>query len=68
MRRYFVHTLIDNRGDHEVHVESCFKMPSPANAKYLGVFSNCHDAVREAKKTYRQVNGCIHCCTPCHTQ
>ena len=33
----------------------------------FGEFSNCADAVREAKKTYPQSNGCYYCSRDCHT-
>ena len=65
MKSYYVNEFTDNRGDHEVHSEGCFRMPS--NKKYLGRFDKCQDAVTEAKKTYRTANGCIHCSTACHT-
>jgi hypothetical protein len=67
MKKYYVHKYTDAQGDHEVHVEGCSKMPSAENRIYLGEFSNCDDAVREAKKHRSPVNGCYHCCTPCHT-
>jgi hypothetical protein len=66
--QYFVNTQSQSNGDHEVHVQYCVWMPNSSNAKPLGMFENCYEAVREAAKTFRQVNGCIHCCRPCHTQ
>lgn len=36
-------------------------MPDVGNRIYLGEFSNCRDAVREAKKHYPQSNGCYYC-------
>ena len=35
--------------------------------QFLGLFTNCHDAVREAKKYYNQTNGCKFCSKECHT-
>lgn len=43
-------------------------MPAAGNQKDLGYHSSCHSAVTEAKKTYRQSNGCYYCCTECHTK
>lgn len=67
MKKYYVHTLKDIHGDHEVHAEGCYKMPDERNRLYLGVFPNCQDAVKEARQHYAPVNGCIHCCEPCHS-
>ena len=61
MARYYVNRNAQANGDHEVHKSGCDRMPDEENRKYLGDFSNCHDAVREAKKTYLQSNGCFYC-------
>lgn len=68
MAKYYVNKNAQNNGDHEVHRLGCSYMPSEANRLYLGDFSNCRDAVREAKNHYRQVNGCYYCSNECHTQ
>lgn len=67
-KKYYVHTKKDANGDYEVHKEGCHKMPKEENRKFLGEFSNCEDAVKEAEKEYDPVNGCIHCSKDCHTQ
>jgi len=68
MALYYVNKNAQSNGDHEVHEQGCSFMPSDTNRKYLGSFSNCRDAVREAKKHYSQVNGCYYCSYDCHTQ
>lgn len=67
MAKYYVHTLEQSNGDHEVHKEGCQWMPSAENRKYLGDFTTCAEAVKEAKKTYSQSNGCATCSSACHT-
>jgi hypothetical protein len=67
MESYYVNTQAQSNGDHEVHTSSCSFIPSLNNRKYLGVFSNCRDAVKEAKKSYPKSNGCYYCCNTCHT-
>lgn len=67
MPMYYVNKVVQSNGDHEVHELGCSYMPSQQNQLYLGSFSNCHDAVREAKKHYRQSNGCYWCAKECHT-
>lgn len=67
MTKYYVNKNAQNNGDHEVHKSGCSKMPNEENKKYLGEFDNCDAAVKEAKKTYKQSNGCYYCCNECHT-
>ena len=65
MAKYYVNKNAQSNGDHEVHTNDCHKFPS--NNIYLGQFSNCREAVKEAKKYYSQSNGCVHCSRECHT-
>jgi len=67
MARYYVNKNAQSSGDHEVHTTGCSWMPNPENKLYLGEFSSCHGAVREAKKTYSTADGCKHCSKECHT-
>jgi hypothetical protein len=63
--KYYVNNKAQSNGDHEVHTENCTFQP--LDKKYLGEFSNCSDAVKEAKKTHSQSNGCKTCSNACHT-
>ncbi|MEN9998487.1 MAG: hypothetical protein RI922_1477 [Bacteroidota bacterium] len=65
--RYYVNKKAQSNGDHEVHKESCFYLPSPLNRIDLGEHQNCSTAVTEAKKHFKQSNGCKTCSKPCHT-
>jgi len=67
MPRYYVNKNAQSNGDHEVHTKSCSFLPNPENRIYLGPFSTCTSAVREAKKHYPKSNGCYYCSNPCHT-
>ena len=67
MNRYYVNMNEQDNGDHEVHTSNCSYLPEPLNRKDLGLFSNCRDAVQEAKKYYTQSNGCYYCSLACHT-
>ena len=67
MHRYCVNKRAQDNGDHEVHRDDCQYLPAPENQLWLGYFSNCHDAVKEAKKHYKQSNGCAYCSPECHT-
>jgi hypothetical protein len=65
---YYVNKRAQSNGDHEVHEETCRYLPIIENRMYLGNFSNCRDAVSEAKKSYSTANGCLTCSPSCHTQ
>lgn len=67
MARYYVNKNAQNSGDHEVHRSDCEWLPKEEHRLYLGDFSNCRDAVREAKKYYSQSDGCYYCSRECHT-
>lgn len=67
MALYYVNKNAQTNGDHEVHVSNCARLPEKDNRLYLGTFAGCHSAVAEAKKYYRQANGCYYCCRECHT-
>lgn len=67
MKKYYVNKSAQANGDHEVHVDGCIYMPTADNRLYLGEFSSCWEAVREAKKKYAQSNGCRTCSYACHT-
>ena len=67
MALYYVNKQEQANGDHEVHKSDCSFLPTDKNRQYLGSFTNCHDAVREAKKYYSKSNGCYYCSKECHT-
>lgn len=67
MDYYYVNKKEQSNGDHEVHTSNCSYLPATENQKLLGYFASCADAVKEAKKTYPQSNGCYYCCRACHT-
>lgn len=65
--RYLVNKNAQYNGDHEVHREDCNHLPHPENRKDLGIFYNCHDAVKKAKEYDSDADGCYYCCNECHT-
>jgi hypothetical protein len=67
MARYYVNMNAQTNGDHEVHVSGCSFMPEDKNRIYLGEFNTCAPAVRKAKESYAQSNGCYYCSPDCHT-
>lgn len=67
MAYYCVNSKEQPNGDHEVHESTCSFLPSEQNRIWLGDFESCHEAVREARKHFGQVNGCYYCSYACHT-
>lgn len=67
MKKYYVNKRAQSNGDHEVHQEDCKYLPNIDNRLYLGQYTACDPAVKEAKKSYTQSNGCKTCSLPCHT-
>lgn len=67
MAKYYVNNTAQANGDHEVHKDGCYWLTLVSSKKDLGYHYGCESAVREAKKTYKQSNGCIHCSKECHT-
>lgn len=67
MPKYYVNRTAQSNRDHEVHKEGCYWLSLVYSKKDLGYHSDCASAVREAKKIYKQSNGCVHCSKECHT-
>ena len=67
-QQYYVNDHPQSNGDHEVHVPNCRFYHLMRSKTYLGEFDSCREAVRVAKVRYPTANGCIVCCTPCHTR
>lgn len=68
MATYYVNKNAQSgSNDHEVHVDSCSRLPESQNRLYLGEFTTCASAVKKAKETYSDVNGCFYCSNDCHT-
>jgi len=67
MAKYYLNNTAQANGDHEVHKDGCYWLTLVTSKKDLGYHTNCKAAVREAKKTYSQSNGCVHCSKECHT-
>lgn len=66
-KNYRLNLNQQSNGDYEVHADGCRYYPTQ-NYDYLGIYDNCQDAVKEAKRKhpYKKINGCIHCATSCH--
>ncbi len=65
--RYYMNKNAQSNGDHEVHESTCSRLPYTENRLYLGDFSSCFAAVREAKKYDKDADGCFYCSKACHS-
>lgn len=68
MALFYVNKNPQENGDHEVHEYGCTHAPNSENAEYLGNFSSCREAVKEARKKYPTADGCYYCAPACHKQ
>jgi hypothetical protein len=59
--------------NYEVHNEDiCNRLPLAKNRIFLGYFSDCHGALRDAKAKHpsldSDIDGCYQCCPDCHRE
>lgn len=66
MAKYYLNKNAQPTGEREIHKDGCLKLPDVNNRIYLGFFTNCKDALNEAKKIYPDVDGCYYCSNQCH--
>lgn len=69
MEFYYFNDNVDEHNRHEVHTESCSKLPSALNRTYIGLESSCYNAIETAKRKYptKLFDGCYWCSNSCHT-
>ena len=69
MKNYRVNKDTSNNpnNNNEVHNEDCEHYAKLINHEYLGMHSNCHSAVSDAKaRGYSKADGCRICSYECH--
>lgn len=71
MDQYIINRNAQSNGDNEVHniTRGCSYLPALENQIVIGNFSNCQQAVAQAKLNWpnNKINGCYWCSTACHT-
>ena len=65
-KHYYVNSVPQSNGDHEVHCEGCYWMPSSTNRVYLGYFASSKEALAAARRLYPSADGCAFCCPEIH--
>ncbi len=66
MDSYYLNLAAQAKGEHEIHTASCVYLPDRPHREFLGVFDDCHEAIRKAKDYFDNVDGCLYCCDDCH--
>lgn len=65
MKVYYLDTQKTIFGENEVHEEGCYRLPKKEKKKYIGKFSNCHTAVKRARKQFEDAVECYFCIGQC---
>jgi hypothetical protein len=65
--RYYINVQTQPNGDLEVHTERCGYLKGIHRKKELGLFPQGTEAVKEARKSFPNANGCYFCCKEAHT-
>lgn len=68
MEFYYFNNTADKNGNHEVHIQTCTWLNRANNKTYIGLFSNCSEAIAKAKAEHptKSFDGCFWCCNSCH--
>jgi len=68
MNNYYMNKNSQSNGDNEVHKSTCAWLPHETNRLYLGLFSDCKQAIKKALAYDKDADGCKHCSPACHTR
>lgn len=60
---YYVSEEPDDDGGHEVHKDTCYRLP--VMRKFLGIHASCEHAVARAREQYQGAVGCRLCSYEC---
>ena len=68
MPLYIANKNLDDKGYHEIHEASCFRLPDEKNQLSIGRFTDCPQAILAAKSSDPTVkyDGCYFGCPGCH--
>lgn len=62
MKFFYLSSVANSEGSHEVHHRDCELIPDSLNRDYLGPFNNGLEAIRKAEKMNPKVSLCEVCC------
>ena len=68
MTFYYFNSNTDDKGNHEVHTDTCAFLPSVSNRVLIGYYGSCEEAIKQAQSLYPSYtfDGCYFCCHSCH--
>lgn len=69
MTFYYLNSIAQKNGEHEVHQLSCTHLPEANHRVLLGKFSTCDEAIALAREKYKpsKITGCKVCGGECYT-
>ena len=65
-QKYFINNSAQSNGDHEVHKVGCRYLAMAKDVTCLGEFETDQEAVRYARRIYKNADGCYFCCHNAH--
>ena len=65
MKSYYIDIEKSIFNENEVHEKGCHRMPKQENLEFLGNYSSCHTALKEAQKKFNDATGCYSCSWEC---
>ncbi len=68
MPLYIANKNLDDKGRHEIHEDSCFRLPNEESQLLIGRFTDCTQAILAARASdpNKKYDGCSFCCPGCH--
>lgn len=64
---FYVDLKVKENGEYLMHRSGCKQLPDSTSRYYVGLFTTCNEAIKDAKKAFPLTNGCKICCKSCHT-
>ena len=70
MKGYYLNLNQQISGQYELHTEECLYFEKTKNFDYIGYYSSCEEAIRQAKLKHpdkiNKIDGCYYCCNECN--
>ncbi|REG91436.1 hypothetical protein [Algoriphagus antarcticus] len=63
MKFFYLSSIPNDNGQHEVHDRECEFIPDPYDRDYIGPYNTCIEALRKATTMKKEVGLCKNCCS-----
>ena len=64
--KYYISKKRFSESKNEIHNQACLFLPPPEKREYIGEFISCEEAIIEAEKSHKNVDGCYWCSIECN--